>query len=162
MGARENSALSGAAAASDSGILNVKTDTRIHFTGVTPQFTVPDIVRTVAYYRDVLGFEVSGYWDGERVTAAPVGQPVFAIVKRGGIEVFFNQGDGSLVRTGRAEGAYDVYFRVDGVDALAAELHSRGAAILDDPEDRSYGQREMVVQDCNGLILAFGEATHVS
>jgi hypothetical protein len=27
----------------------------IHFLAVTPQFTVPDIGRTVAYYRDVLG-----------------------------------------------------------------------------------------------------------
>ena len=32
------------------------------------------------------------------------------------------------------------------------------AEILDGPEDRVYGQRELVVKDCNGLILAFGEA----
>src|SRR5258705_6394207 len=32
-----------------------------------PQFTVPDLVRTTEYYRDVLGFQIAG-WDGERVS----------------------------------------------------------------------------------------------
>ena len=34
----------------------------IEFESVAPQFTVPDLVRTVDYHRDVLGFEVAGYW----------------------------------------------------------------------------------------------------
>ena len=131
---------------------------RIEFASVVPQFTVPDIVCTVEYYRDVLGFEVAGYWDGEQVTPTPV-HPVFAIVKRDQVRVYFNQGDGTGPRTGRADGAYDVYFHVVDVDALASELQSRGAEILDGPDDRSYGQRELVIRDCNGLILTFGEDT---
>lgn len=131
----------------------------IHFLAATPQFTVPDIGRTVAYYRDVLGFQVAGYWDGEQVTDAPGSDSVFAIVQRDQVQVFFNRADGSAVRTGRAEGAYDAYFHVTGIDALAAEFRSRGAEILDGPEDRSYGQRELVVMDCNGLMLAFAEDT---
>ena len=130
----------------------------ISFLSVVPQFTVPDLVRTVAYYRDVLGFDVMGYWDGTQVTATPT-DPVFAIVKRGQAQVFFSRGDGSEVRSGRGEDAYDVYFNVVGVDALAEELRARGAEILDGPEDRSYGQRELMVSDCNNLILAFGEDT---
>jgi len=130
----------------------------INFLSVVPQFTVPDLVGTVAYYRDVLGFDVVGYWDGTQETATPT-DPVFAIVKRGQAQLFFNRGDGSEIRSGRAEGAYDVYFHVVGVDTLAEELRSRGAEILDGPEDRSYGQREFMVKDCNDLILAFGEDT---
>ena len=56
-----------------------------------------------------------------------------------------------------AEGAPDVYLRVTGVDVLTEELRTRGADIIDGPEDRVYGQRELVVTDCNGLILCFGE-----
>jgi hypothetical protein len=52
-----------------------------------------------------------------------------------------------------------VYFHVTGVDALGAELRRRRATILEGPDDREYEQRELVVRDCNGLILAFGEAT---
>ena len=51
------------------------------------------------------------------------------------------------------------YVHVAGVDALAAELRACGAAILNGPETRIYGQRELVIRDCNGLVLAFGEAT---
>jgi hypothetical protein len=58
----------------------------------------------------------------------------------------------------RARGAYDVYVRVAGVDALFTELRERGADILEGPSTRVYDQREFVVRDCNGLVLAFGEA----
>src|SRR5262245_44437577 len=129
----------------------------IRFDGAVPQFTVTDLVRTAEYYRDVLGFQIAGYWDGQRVSLSPDSPPVFAIVQRDKVQVFFNLADQSDVRTGRAEGAYDAYLRVTGIDALAEELHTRGADIIDGPEDRVYGQRELVVGDCNGLIIAFGE-----
>jgi hypothetical protein len=73
--------------------------------------------------------------------------------------VFFNRADQSDVRTGRAEGAYDAGFQIIGVDALAAELRARDADILDGPDTRVYEQRELVVKDCNGLILCFAEST---
>ena len=131
---------------------------KISFVAAVPQFTVPDLVRTTEYYRDVLGFQIAGYWDGESASSVAGGSPVFAIVRRDQVQVFFNRADHE-VRTDRAEGAYDVYLRVTGIDALADELRARGANVLDGPEDRVYGQRELVVQDCNGLILAFGEDT---
>lgn len=58
-----------------------------------------------------------------------------------------------------SEGGYHAYFHIDGVNAFAKELQARGAAILDGPEDRIYHQRELVVLDCNGFVLAFGEDT---
>lgn len=124
-----------------------------------PQFTVQDLVRTAEYYRDVLGFQIAGYWDGARVSFATDPPPLFAIVWRDEVQVFFNRADQPEVRTRPVEGAPDVYLRVTGVDALAEELRTRSANIIDGPEDRTYGQRELVVTDCNGLILCFGEET---
>jgi uncharacterized glyoxalase superfamily protein PhnB len=131
----------------------------IRFEAAVPQFTVPDVVRTAEHYRDVFGFQIAGYWDGEQVTFAVDPPPVFAIVRRDQVQVFLSRADQSEARTGRADGAYDAYFRITGVDALAAELRARGADIIDGPEDRIYEQRELVVSDCNGLVLAFGEDT---
>ncbi len=131
----------------------------ISFERAVPQFTVPDLVRTGEYYRDVLGFQVAGYWDGEKVSLSPKTPPVFAIVRRDNVEVFFNRADQPNIRTGGAAGAYDAFFHVTGIDALAAELLTRGADILDGPETRVYQQRELVVRDCNGLILCFAEDT---
>ena len=115
-----------------------------------PQFTVPDIAATTEYYRDVLGFRIAGYWQDP---------PVFAIVERDSVELFFNQATPETPpRTGRLSGGYDVYFHVDDVDALATEFARRGAAVIDGPTDREYHMRELVVRDCNGLILAFGQS----
>ena len=131
----------------------------ISFLAAVPQFAVPDLVRTAEYYRDVLGFQIAGYWDGENVSMVPDNSPVFAIVWRDQVQVFFNLAHQSDVRTSRTEDAPDAYLRVAGIDALAEELRTRGADIVDGPEDRIYGQREVVVRDCNGLILCFGEDT---
>jgi uncharacterized glyoxalase superfamily protein PhnB len=73
--------------------------------------------------------------------------------------VFFNRADHPHGRTGRAEGGYNAYLRVTGIDALAEELRKGGAEILGGPEDRIYAQRELVIRDCNGLVFAFGEDT---
>jgi len=121
------------------------------FLAAVPQFTVDHLVFTAEYYRDVLGFRLEGYW---------MDPPVFAIVARDDVEVFFNQATEPVVRSRRA--GYDMFLRLDGVDALAEELQARGANIIDPPEDRIYGQRELVVEDCNGLILCFGEAISVA
>jgi catechol 2,3-dioxygenase-like lactoylglutathione lyase family enzyme len=130
----------------------------VRFEAAVPQFTVPDVVQTAEYYRDVLGFEIAGYWNGERAGLETDPPPLFGIVQRDRIQVFFNRADAPVRRT-RAAGGYDAYLRVTGLDALAAELRGRGADIVDGPEDRVYGQRELVVRDCNGLILALGEVS---
>jgi len=129
----------------------------VQFKGVVPQFTVPDVIRTAEYYRDVFGFEIAGYFDGESVSLAPTTPPVFGIVWRDEVEVFFSRAGQQDVRTGRADGAYDAYFRLTGIDAFADDLRARGAEIIDGPEDRFYGQREVIVGDCNGLVLCFAE-----
>lgn len=130
----------------------------INFVAAVPQFAALDLVRTAEYYRDVLGFQIAGYWDGNSVSLAPETPPVFAIVWRDQVQVFFNRADQSEMCTRPAD-APNAYLRVIGIDALAEELRTRGAEIIDGPEDRTYGQRELVVKDCNELILCFGEDT---
>ena len=115
---------------------------------VAPQFTVADVVKTSEYYRDILGFRIAGYW------GTP---PVFAIVYRDEVEIFFNRANGSKARTGRARGAYDAYFRVVGLEKLASDLAARGADTVEGPVRRAYNSLELIVRDCNGLVLAFGQ-----
>jgi hypothetical protein len=135
------------------------TATTIRFDAAVPHVAVPDVVRTAEYYRDVLGFDIAGYWDGAQVNLDAARPAVFGIVRRDQVRLHFKRSDQPAVRAGRADDAYDVYFHITGVDALAEELRGRGADILDGPEDRVYEQRELIVRDCNGLILAFGEDT---
>src|SRR5215475_7013135 len=121
----------------------------VRFKRAVPQFTVPDVVRTAHYYRDALGFQIAGFWDGEQASMATDPPPYFAIVWRDDVQVFLGRGDHSEAVLAVSEGGYHAYFHIDGIDVLAEELRSRGATILDGPEDRVYGQRELVVRDCN-------------
>lgn len=116
---------------------------------VAPQFTVPDVVAAATYYREVLGFENRGFF------GTP---PVFAMLGRGGVEIFFNQSADVTGRVRpRAAVGYDAYIHITGVDLLFGELRGRSAKIIEGPIDRVYGMRELIVEDCHGLRLAFGE-----
>jgi catechol 2,3-dioxygenase-like lactoylglutathione lyase family enzyme len=121
------------------------------FVAAVPQFSVSDVRSTVEYYRDRLGFAVGD------LVADP---PQWGAVGRDGVEIFFNRlsaGASSHPRI-RASGAYDAYFRVTGVDQLAAEFRGRGVVIREGPTNRIYDVREVVIEDLNGLVLAFGES----
>lgn len=119
------------------------------FLTVAPQFTVPDVVAAARYYCDVLGFENRGFFGDP---------PVFAMVGRGGVEIFFNQSAdaGGHVRP-RAAVGYDAYIHTTGLNLLFDELRGRSARVIEGPVDRVYGMRELIVEDCHGLRLAFGE-----
>jgi catechol 2,3-dioxygenase-like lactoylglutathione lyase family enzyme len=116
----------------------------------TPQFLVADVVATAEYYRDVLGFTIDGY-AGE--------PPVFAMVARDRISIYFSrarQEPGRSNRHGNSV-AYDAYLHTAGVDELATTLRGHGAKILEGPVLRGYDHRELVVEDCNGYVLCFGD-----
>jgi catechol 2,3-dioxygenase-like lactoylglutathione lyase family enzyme len=56
--------------------MQTKTVRKVEFKKIATQFVVDDVVRTAEYYRDVLGFEILGYF------AEP---PVYAMVARDGV-----------------------------------------------------------------------------
>jgi catechol 2,3-dioxygenase-like lactoylglutathione lyase family enzyme len=122
---------------------------RPEFLSVVPMFTVPDVVEAARYYVEVLGFENRGFFGSP---------PVFAMLGRGPVEIFFNQDPAARgAQRVRAEVAADAYFRVTGLDAIVAQLKERGATIIEGPVTRVYRMRELVVDDCHGLRLVFGE-----
>jgi catechol 2,3-dioxygenase-like lactoylglutathione lyase family enzyme len=53
-------------------------------TAICPTFVVSDVVATVEYYRDVLGFKILGYF---------LDPPVFAMVARDAAEIHFGKAD---------------------------------------------------------------------
>ena len=116
---------------------------------IAPQFIVPDVVVAAEYYRDVLGFEILGYfWT----------PPVFAMVGRDAVQIHFGRSDtGAAVPNGphRPDGL-DAYIWVTDLDALVADLRARGADIVEGPVVRSYGRREIIVRDLHGFRITFG------
>jgi uncharacterized glyoxalase superfamily protein PhnB len=120
---------------------------RVVLKSVAPQIVVEDVVATAEYYRDVLGFEINGFW------ADP---PVYAIVSRGGVEIHFgksekNGSSNSVVRSG----SFDLYVWVDDIEGLHEELMSASANVVEGPVKRVYESTEVVVKDLNGYVLVF-------
>ena len=106
----------------------------------TATFAASDIEATLAYYKDVLGFESTWTWGDP---------PVFGTASKGGVTIAFNlQPELAAKNRGHQHG-----IRVEDADELY-ELHkSRGANFVSEIEDQSWGMREYVIEDLNGYHL---------
>jgi uncharacterized glyoxalase superfamily protein PhnB len=113
---------------------------------VVPMIHVPDVRRTVDWYR-AIGFDVTvTYGDSE-------GGLSFAMVSFGSGEVMFSTG-GGLSAHHRRE--VDLYVYTEGVDDLHTRIKDR-VEIVEPPHNMFYGMREIIVRDLNGFWITFGE-----
>lgn len=122
---------------------------RLH--SAAPHFAVADVVKTAEYYRDVLGFELLGYF---------LDPPVFAMVARDGVEIHIgkqDEGQTAVPNSAFRKIGVDAYIFVTNVADLAEELKSKGADIVEGPVKRIYDRTELIIRDCNGYRIAFGE-----
>jgi catechol 2,3-dioxygenase-like lactoylglutathione lyase family enzyme len=116
----------------------------------SPELVVGDIARTLAFYRDQLGFKrANTFFD----------PPAYAIVGRQGVNLHFSRATpGFQPRSNRpAADVWDAFVEVVGVDALAAELRSRGVPLARGPQTTFYNAREIEIADPDGYHIAFGE-----
>jgi uncharacterized glyoxalase superfamily protein PhnB len=126
------------------------------FADVTPNLIVSDIDRSIAFYRDVLGFTV--------VTTVPDGAPfVFAWMQRDAVSVFLNT-PGSLTDTmpelaARTVGGTNTMFMIveagtpaEGIDALFDQVKSKARVVMP-LKDQFYGMREFGIEDPDGYVI---------
>lgn len=109
-------------------------------------FVVSDMVAGLAYYRDVLGFQVTFEY-GEPLSYACLCRDEVAL------HLLAASGTKRLPR----HGAICIFVR--DVDQIYAEVAARGARLLNQPEDRDYGMRDFDVVDPDGNQLTFGMGT---
>jgi catechol 2,3-dioxygenase-like lactoylglutathione lyase family enzyme len=117
---------------------------------ISPFFIVRDVSESIAFYRDLLGFEVA--------FLTPEDAPFFAIVRRDraqlmlkalGVRPLPNPKQHPLAR-------WDAFILAPDPDAVAAEFGARGVTLrapLDDTEDQLRG---FELEDPDGYVLFFG------
>ena len=117
-----------------------------------PYFPVADVAKLAAYYERTLGFHV------DYTAGSP---PMFAILSRDGLPLMLRLvSDASrLLPNEKQGGTWDVFYWVEGLDALRADLVKRGAELAYDLTLQQYGMREFAVRDLDGHVLGFGEPT---
>jgi catechol 2,3-dioxygenase-like lactoylglutathione lyase family enzyme len=125
--------------------------TRPAITSISPFFIVSNVTRTIAFYRDKLGFEAT--WQ------EPDDDPFFAIIRRDGAQILIkSQTDvAALPNSSRHPHLrWDAYLFAPAPDALAAELRALGADFSSPLRDTDDGLRGFEVTDPDGYILFFG------
>lgn len=108
----------------------------------TAIFAAADIVATLAYYKDVLGFDHTWTWGDP---------PSFGGANCGGVSLMFClQPDLAANVSGHQH-----WLKIEDADALYARHREMGAKIVEEIGDRPWGAREYVVEDPNGYRLRF-------
>src|SRR5438046_8208687 len=108
----------------------------------TAIFASSDIEATLAYYKDVLGFE-SSWTLGD--------PPYFGSSSMGGVSIMFSL-EPDLAAKIRG---HQHWIKVDDADELYRLHKSKGAQIVSEVDDKPWGFREYVVEDINGYHLRF-------
>jgi len=115
---------------------------------LTISLYAPDIVKTIAFYVEVLGFEKTAEWNDES------GKPDWSEIARDGpkgtarIWLFSTE----IERVPGPAMSGVIYIFVDNVDAEAQRIGSR-ATIVWGPETQEYGLRELGLEDPNGYLI---------
>jgi uncharacterized glyoxalase superfamily protein PhnB len=113
-----------------------------HLVRAVPVLASLNITKTVAFYKDRLGFDKQGYTDEN-----------YAIVGRDAIELHFWKCDDKIHPENTS-----CYIHVEHIDALYKELqktdviHPNGSL-----EDKPWGMREFAVLDADGNMIKFGK-----
>lgn len=124
--------------------------------------TDPDAA--LAFYRDVLGFEVRndvGYQGMRWITVGPPGQPDTSIVLQPpSATPGLTQDEQRTILELVAKGSYfGVNLSTPDVDATFAALEAAGADIVQEPMDQDYGARDCAVRDPSGNELRIQQRT---
>lgn len=126
------------------------------FTDVTPNLIVSDIDRSLAFYRDVLGFSV--------VASVPDAAPfAFVWLQRDGVSVFLNTvasvKDAQPDIAARPIGGTATMFMIVeaetaalGVDALFDQVRAKARVVMP-LTTQFYGMREFGIEDPDGYVI---------
>jgi catechol 2,3-dioxygenase-like lactoylglutathione lyase family enzyme len=115
-----------------------------------PFFIVNNVARSIAFYRDVLGFET---WYRE-----PDEEPFFAVIGRDGAQLFLKAGEAAPMPNPSRDPAmrWDTYVLAFDPDSFAAEFAARGAIFSAPLKDTHDALRGFEIKDPDGYTLFFG------
>jgi hypothetical protein len=82
------------------------------------------------------------------------------MVARDEVEIHFGKADTEKIQmneTVRRGLGTDAYIWVSDINGLFEELSAKDVEIVEGPVKQIYGSTEVVIKDCNGFQLVFGD-----
>lgn len=121
-----------------------------------------DADAALAFYRDLLGFEVRNDVDyaGMRwLTVGPAGQPRTSIVLHPpATDPGITDDERRTILELVAKGSYAaITFATDDLDEVFERLESQGVDVVQEPVDQPYGVRDCAVRDPSGNLVRIQE-----
>lgn len=118
----------------------------------------------LAFYRDVLGFEVRndvGYEDMRWITVGPAGKPETSIVLHPpAVDPGITEEERRTILELIAKGAYSaITLGTDDLDGLFDRLQAAGADVVQEPTDQDYGVRDCAFRDPAGNLIRINQLT---
>ncbi|QIS12879.1 VOC family protein [Nocardia arthritidis] len=113
---------------------------------------------TLAFYRDILGFEVRndvGYNGMRWITVGPVGQPGTSIVlyppeANPGI----TEEERRVIAEMMAKGTFGhIILSTKDLDDVFEQVQARGAEVVQEPTEQPYGVRDCAFRDPSGNLV---------
>ncbi|WP_026124525.1 VOC family protein [Nocardiopsis baichengensis] len=122
-----------------------------------------DPEESVAFYRDVLGFEVRsdvGQGTMRWVTVGPAGQPGTSILLApSAVDPGLTEDERRMISEMMAKGTYGwILLAAPDLDGVFEKVVSRGAEVVQEPTDQPYGIRDCAFRDPAGNLVRIRQA----
>ncbi len=122
-----------------------------------------DAEASLAFYRDVLGFEVRndvGYGDHRWITVGPSGQPeVNLVLEPPAMDPGLDDRERRTIVELMAKGSYARLILATGeLDRVFDKVQASGAEVVQEPTDQPYGVRDCAFRDPAGNMVRIQQA----
>lgn len=117
---------------------------------------------SIAFYRDILGFEIRndvGYGGMRWITVGPPGQPGSSIVLYPpGADPGVTEDERGTILEMMAKGTYAIITLASAdLDAAFEQIQSSGAEVVQEPTDQPYGIRDCAIRDPAGNLIRINQ-----
>lgn len=119
---------------------------------ISPAITVNDLQKSIAWYRDVVGFVVGEQWERD-------GQLRGVELRAGATRLMLGQDDWAKGKDRRKGLGLRLHLATaQDIDELAATIKERGGTLATEPTDMPWGTRAFDLVDPDGFALTISSA----
>ncbi|HEX4441168.1 MAG TPA: VOC family protein [Thermoanaerobaculia bacterium] len=117
-----------------------------------PSFTVNDLQKSLAWYRDVLGCQVEEEWKNDEGVVRGMS------LKAGDVSFMIGQDDWQKGRDRKKGEGFRIFCETKGsVDDIARRIQSKGGRLDQGPTDQPWGMRDISVTDPDGFKITIAK-----
>ncbi len=119
----------------------------------SPSLTANDLQKSLAWYRDVVGFAVEEEWKDD------AGKIMGVSLRAGSVSFMIGQDDWKKGRDRRKGEGFRIFCMTKGsVDDLAKRIESKGGRLDSGPTDQPWGFRDITLTDPDGFKITIAVA----